>query len=168
MGRDRSPISQAVSGIAVLGAVLLVVSLFLDWFSISDGEEEISISGWNGLELGDLFFLLVFGAVVALVLGSLRAPATTTTDPRDRRTGAFLALGSLALLFVILAAITTVPTVEIFSAASGSDVDISRELGLFVAAAGAILLLLAGGVGAATQAEQRAEAEQGPPAPPAA
>jgi hypothetical protein len=167
MGQDRSPISQAVSGMAALGALLLVVSLFFDWFSASDGDNEISISGWNGLEFGDLLFVLIFGAVIALILGSMRAPATTPDDVRDRRTTAFLGLGALALLFVILAAITTVPTVELLDSGSGTNVDISREAGLFVAGAGAVLLLLAGGMGAATQAEKRAAAGQAPPTPPA-
>jgi hypothetical protein len=165
MGQDRSPISQAVSGMAALGALLLLVSLFFDWFSASDGSDEISLSGWNGLEFGDLLFVLIFGAVIAVILGSMRAPATTPADAPDRRTGAFLGLGALALLFVILAAITTVPTVQLLSAGSGTDVDISREPGLFVAAAGAILLLLAGGMGVATQAERRAVAQQAPTQP---
>jgi hypothetical protein len=165
MGQDRSPISQAVSGMAALGALLLLVSLFFDWFSASDGDNEISISGWNGLEFGDFLFLLIFGAVLAVILGSMRAPATTPADAPDRRTAAFLGLGGLALLFVILAAITTVPTVELLDSGSGTDVDISREAGLFVAAAGAILLLLAGGMGVASQAERRAAAERAPTQP---
>jgi hypothetical protein len=150
---------------AALGALLLVVSLFFDWFSASDGDNEISLSGWNGLEFGDLLFLLIFGAVIAVILGSMRAPATVPADAADRRTAAFLGLGGLALLFVILAAITTVPTVELLSSGSGTDVDISREAGLFVAGAGAILLLLAGGMGVATKAERRAVAEQAPTQP---
>jgi uncharacterized membrane protein len=163
MSQDRSPISQAVSGMALLGAVLLVVSLFLDWFSASDSEDTISINGWDGLEFGDVLFVLVLLAVLGVALGSSRTPSAAPGDPRDRRASAFLALGAISLLFVILAAITTIPTVELLSSGSGTDVDVSREPGLFVAGGGALLLLLAGGMAAATQAEQRRAVEQTPP-----
>ena len=169
MSRERSPVGQALSGMALVGAILLVVSLFLDWFTIGDAEEEISVNGWAGLEFGDFLFVLILLGTAGVVFAGRNATDETRGASRGRHASRLLGLGALALVFVGLAAITTVPTVEILGSFAGSEVETSREAGLFLAGGGALLLLISGVMGVATEAEGRRATESAPrPGPGAA
>lgn len=155
MPRDHSPIGQALGGIALLGAGLLFVSLFLDWFAISDASQEVTVSGWGGLEFADTLFVLIVVATIA-ALGMGQGPAIEERPGARRpRAALFFGFGGLALLFVVIAAFTTVPTVEILTSFAGGEVESSTKAGLYVAGGGAVLLLIAGAMGAAGEAEGR-------------
>lgn len=163
MPRDHSPIGQALGGIALLGAGLLFVSLFLDWFAISDASQEVTVSGWGGLEFADTLFVLILVATVA-ALGMGQGPASEErSGARRPRAALFFGFGGLALLFVVIAAFTTVPTIEILTSFAGGEVESSTKAGLYVAGGGAVLLLIAGAMGAATEAEGRRAGGRVPP-----
>ena len=151
MSRNSSPIALTLAVIGVIGAILLVVSLFLDWYSLSFEGEEVTLGGWNALEFGDVLFVLaLIGSIAALF--------------SDRRAVVFLALGVVALVFVAVAAATNVPVIEA-STSGDSEVDTSLEAGVYVAAGGVLLLLIAGGLGMAMDAEARPEADTATPPP---
>lgn len=108
--------------VAAAGAVLLAVTLFLDWY----GDDAEGVSGWNVFEVIDLLlaviallaistFLNRFGvdrrlpdvSLVALGLAALvlvasqlanEPPAVTFGDDIEPKTGAWLALAGAALL----------------------------------------------------------------------
>ena len=108
--------------VAAVGAVLLAVSLFLDWY----GDDAEGVSAWNVFEVIDLFlaaiallaistFLNRFGverrlpdvSLVALGLAALvlvasqlvnEPPAVTFGEDIEPQTGAWLALAGAALL----------------------------------------------------------------------
>lgn len=156
MSSKDSPVGLTLSVIGIVGAVVLVVSLSLDWYSLSfEGEEFQSISGWSSLEFGDSLFVLI-------LIGSVAAMFT------PRRALAFLGLGVVALVFVAVAAATNVPVIEL--TATGGEIDTSLEAGVFVAAGGVLLLLVAGGIGVAMDAEEgrAGQPEPAPAAPPPA
>ena len=103
--------------VAAIGAVLLIVSLGLDWYG--------PYSGFNSFEVLDL--LLVVLALVALAvlvdaLGLVRAPL---------RPGTLLAVGVLALVIVLSQLVNHPP--------AGYQDDV--ETGLWLGLAGAALML---------------------------
>jgi hypothetical protein len=106
--------------VAGLGAILLLVSLFLDWF-------EPGLTAWDTFEIVDLLLALIALAALAAAAGSL--------DPRvplDDRL--LLPLGGAATLLVVHALVDHPP------AASGVD----PAEGAWLALAGALLLLVGG------------------------
>nr|MDP8943902.1 hypothetical protein [Actinomycetota bacterium] len=70
--QDTEPLDAAIGGallivgplLAVLGAVLLLMSLFLEWY-------ETNLSGWTAFETLDLVLALAAVAGIALSLASL-------------------------------------------------------------------------------------------------
>ena len=103
--------------VAAVGAVLLIVSLGLDWYG--------PFSGFNSFEFLDLLLVvlaLVTLAVLAAELGLLRTPL---------REGTPLVIGVVALLVVLSQLVNHPPT------AVGRDV----ESGLWLGLAGAALML---------------------------
>ena len=103
--------------VAAVGAVLLIVSLGLDWY----GE----LSGFNSFEFLDLLLVvlaLITLAVLAAALGLLRTPL---------RPGTPLAIGVIALLVVLSQLINHPP--------AGIERDV--ETGLWLGLAGAALML---------------------------
>lgn len=150
MSPKGSPTGLALSVIGVVGAALLIVSLFLDWYSLG----EITLGGWSALEFGDVLFVLI-------LTESVRGAFS------ERRALMFLGFGVAALAFVAIAAATNVPTIEA-STAADSELGTSLEAGVFVAGAGALLLLVAGGLGVAIEAETPSSEGTAtpPPSPP--
>ncbi len=108
--------------LVTLGALLLLVSLFLNWFT---GE----ITAWEGFEVWDLvLFVLALGAIAAGL-------GLTTQDVEliDRR---LLPAGVVAVAVIVASQILDPPP-----AAAGSDPDTGAWLAL-----GATLVMLAGAV----------------------
>jgi hypothetical protein len=105
-----------------LGALLLLVSLFLDWFS---GE----ITAWEAFEVWDLvLFVLALGAIAAGM-----GIAAQQVDGIDRR---ILAAGVVAIAVIVAAQILDPPP-----AATGQDPEMGAWLAL-----GAALVMCAGAV----------------------
>jgi hypothetical protein len=103
--------------VAAIGAVLLIVSLFLDWYE--------QVTGFTVFEFLDLLLVvlaLVTLATLAAAVGLLRTPM---------RPGTPLVVGVLALLIVVSQIVNHPP------AATESDID----TGLWLALAGAALML---------------------------
>ncbi len=111
---------------AALGALLLLVSLFLDWYGDAGGDD--GITAWNSFELVDL--LLAALAVVA-IYAAFEALAPTRW-PRLHGVAA-RAAGPIALLLVFVA-IVNKPPVLLF--VPGAEL----EIGVWLALAGALLM----------------------------
>jgi hypothetical protein len=108
--------------VAAVGGLVLLVSLFLDWY----GDEGEGVSAWTVFE------------VVDLVLAALAALAITTLISRselERRLpdAPLIALGVTALVVVVAQLVNHPPAVN------GADAD--PEVGLWLALAGAAVLL---------------------------
>jgi hypothetical protein len=104
--------------VAAVGAVLLIVSLGLDWYG--------QLSGFNSFEFLDLLLVvlaLVTIAVLVAALGLLRTPL---------RPGTPLVIGAVALLVVLSQLINHPP--------AGIERDV--ETGLWLGLAGAALMLV--------------------------
>jgi hypothetical protein len=134
--------------VAAVGAVLLIVSLGLDWYG--------DLSGFNSFEFLDLLLVvlaLVTLAALAAALGLLRTPL---------RPGTPLVVGVIALVVVASQLVNHPP--------AGIERDV--ESGLWLALAGAALML-AGAVlstariAIAVEPRPRASTPAAPPPPPA-
>lgn len=108
-------------GLAVLGAVLLLVGLSLDWY-------EPQISAWTAFEIVDLLLAAIAAAVAAVSLA--RGPGR----PRLEALGAWLPIAALAALVLVLAALVNPPPAAI---------DRPLEIGAWVSLLGALLLVAA-------------------------
>jgi hypothetical protein len=106
--------------VAGLGAILLLISLFLDWF-------EPGLTAWDTFEIVDLLLALIALAALAAAAASLDLRV-----PLDDRL--LLPLGGAAALLVVHALVDHPP------AAIGAD----PAEGAWLALAGALLLLLGG------------------------
>jgi len=107
--------------LAALGGLLLLVSLFLDWY-------EPDVSAWDTFELADLVLAAV---AVAAVAGLLR-PLLSDRPPDPARERILLFLGLGALIIVIASLIQPPPRA----------LDHSPELGAWLGLAGAALIAL--------------------------
>src|SRR5947208_1307058 len=87
-----------VVGGAVLGSALMLISLFVDWYSISvptsSGTSHQSFDGWDSFEVADALFLFTF--VACLWIGAQRL-----TGVSDRGFG-WLAGICVATVFVLI------------------------------------------------------------------
>jgi hypothetical protein len=148
--------------IGVAGGVLLFVSLFLEWYESES--DEPSLTAFTVFEVLDLVLAaLALGAVVALVesLG-LRLPSSG----KSSRARLGLPLGAAALLLILLQLLNDPPFIV------GGDR--GPELGLWLALAGALLIVAGGLLSVAhislaldveeRRAERRAAATEPPPA----
>jgi hypothetical protein len=125
----RPPGGPALIGL--IGAGVLVISLFLDWFEVGANGESYSFSGWSALEFGDALICVIF--IVALV-------ALLRPGAGGRSTS--LTLGIFALVLVGTLAITTTPTLNLITETGSAETDL--KVGVFVAIGGALILLFAG------------------------
>jgi hypothetical protein len=106
--------------VAAIGAILLIVSLFLDWYE--------NLSGFTVFEFLDLLLValaIATRARLASDLGVLRAPS---------RPGLALVLAVLALLIVLSQIVNDPPAV---AGPNGSE----QDTGIWLALAGAILMV---------------------------
>lgn len=113
MVRRKIDLGEAL---AALGAVLLLVSLFLDWYE--------GLTGWEAFESLDLVVLLASLAVLAAVAGAFDWLGARLLAP----------LGLLLLVIVVVQLVEPPPAV----------VDQDLGTGAWLAVAGAALVLLGG------------------------
>ena len=137
MRSQRLPLGPLI---AALGAVLLLVSLFLDWYGGDDG----GVTAFTVFEALDLVLaalaLAALGALVAELGGRLPAIG-------DRLRQAAVAVGGLALLIVLSQLLNEPPVVAAVSSVSQDEV--GPDVGLWLALAGAALMLAGALLGAA-------------------
>lgn len=115
---------------ATVGAVLLAVSLFLDWFKAD--REESGLSGWTVFEVLDL--VLAGLALAALVAAVNRLGYRVPGAPRS-----LVPLGLVAVVVVGSQLLNHPP----------AGVDRSPEVGIWLALGAAVLILLGGVIGRA-------------------
>ena len=126
--------------VAAVGAVLLIVSLFLDWFK---GRGEQGLSGWTSFEVLDLVLAIL--AVIALLAAAERFGYTTPVAGRG-----LAPIGVLALVIVVSQLLNHPP------AGQGR----SPQVGAWLALGSAVLIAAAGVLGRA-----RISIELPPPEP---
>jgi len=130
---------QALDGarlLAGLGALILLVSLFLNWWGPSADAIELGnrggISAWNVFELVDI---VLAGLALAVLAGSIEA---VSRPGRSRLpTGLSAAAGPLAVALIVVSLINDPPLVRLAP-------DSSVEIGAWMALAGALLITLGG------------------------
>jgi hypothetical protein len=120
--------------IALLGVVLLLVSLFLEWFEVNaEGHGELGLTAWEAFEALDLV-LAGIGIAAIIIIGShllgRRSPIPERWEP---------ALATAALVIVGAGILNHPP------AAHGFD----ERVGAWLALAGAVLFVLGSLVGRA-------------------
>jgi hypothetical protein len=134
--------SRLTSGdvIAGVGAVVLVVALFLPWYGVS-----VELAGFSKSDTGtgrevlssiDMVLFLISAAAIAIV--AARAVGALPDARAVRVT--VLALGALAVLLVLYR-IVDIPT----SGDVPEDVELSRKVGIFIALLGAAAVAYGGG-----------------------
>jgi hypothetical protein len=103
---------------------VLLVALFLDWYSADGGA---SASGWESFSVTDVLLALaaLFGIALALGSATQRSPAVPQT------------VGQLAVPVAFVAAIAVV--IQALSLPVGAD---SREIGLWIGIAAALGVLV--------------------------
>ena len=137
--------------LVALGAITLLVSLFLDWF---EAEDEFAfgdgVSAWTVFEIVDLLLAaLAVAALVAAVEALIRPAGRTSLPPALARVA-----GPAALVLVVAALLNHPP------AAIGQSI----EEGGWIALAGALLMTLGALLGFARIALVVAPREPGPAA----
>jgi hypothetical protein len=126
---DRSPRLRRMSeridpgpALAAAGALMVLVSLFLDWY-------EPDLSGWTSFEIVDLLLAAISAAVIAAAVSRL----TRTTDRRPLIRDAWLpVLAATALLLVAVSLVNHPP----------ATVNLGEKAGIWIALAGSLLMLL--------------------------
>jgi hypothetical protein len=112
--------------VIALGAILLLVSLFLNWFGFGRGPDDDGFSAWTAFELVDLILAVLAIAAIA----AAAEPFVRSTPRLPENTGAIA--GPIALVLVAVSLINEPP------AAQGFDSDI--EIGAWLALAGAAIM----------------------------
>jgi hypothetical protein len=111
-----------------LGAVALLVSLFLDWYG--DEDSDSAVSGWTSFEIVDL--LLAATALAALYAAIVRLVALRRAPSAPE---ALLRLaGPLALVLIVVALIDPPPIL--------AGIDPGREQGIWIALAATAVMTL--------------------------
>lgn len=112
--------------VVALGALLLLLSLFLDWYGFGNGPNGDGFSAWTAFELADLILALLAIAAIAVAIEPVRR-----SEPRlPEQLGAFA--GPAALVLVVVSLINEPP------AAQGFDSEL--ELGAWLGLAGAAIM----------------------------
>jgi hypothetical protein len=132
--RPRAVVSPGLrspgEGLAWLGGLVLALSSFMSWYSVSIDELTLSVTGWHTGTLGKLIFFI--GLAVLALLG-LRA--TGFELPPSVPTGLVIALiGFVGTLFVLIRLIS-IP--DDFAPAG-------RSIGIWISLLAALLLIAAG------------------------
>jgi hypothetical protein len=111
-----------------LGALALLVAVFLDWFGDPAGDE--AINAWQSFELVDLLLAALALGALYVVVERIAAPAGVPRPP-----DALMPLaGPVALVLVIASLLDEPPLV--------SRLDPTLEVGAWVALAGALAMTL--------------------------
>ena len=108
----------------------MAASPFPDWYHLDTGDSHFQVSGWDAFEIVDL--LLVGAAIATLIIGARGS----------RWPGATAGL-SLLGLGAAIAAIVAVQMIDKPPLLSGG-LEITLEIGAWMALAGALLVLVAG------------------------
>ena len=122
--------------IAAVGAVALLVSLFLDWYGPGELGLGSAITAWTAFEITDLLLAVIS---IAALLGMAAITIPSAPLPQQPRNSPAI-LGGVAFVLVALNLINVPP------AANGA----SLETGAWIALAGSALMLI-GGVLAVTR-----------------
>ena len=144
--------------IAAGSALVLFISLFLDWYNVSVeglggvGGASQGGSAWDALGPGDFFLLLVVLAVLAIV--AMRALGAEPAGLPVPLSTIALGLGALALLYVLFRLL--VSPIDIPDALDDA-VDVGRSIGIFLALLSTIGIV----VGSFLSARERGEAVPG-------
>jgi hypothetical protein len=121
--------------IAAGAGVVLVISPFLDWYSVSAKNSIVSFSisgsGWDTLSW--VPWLVTITGLVAIAFAAARASGTTLPNLPASPGFIVLVLGALSTLFVLFRLVSTPD-----AGTSSSLVDISRSFGIFLAFLAAI------------------------------
>jgi hypothetical protein len=145
--------------IAAGGALVLFISLFLDWYNVSVeglgglGDASQGGNAFDALGFGPIFLLLVALAVIAIVV--MRALGAEPAGLPVPLSTIILGLGALAALYVLFR-LLVVPDGDVPEAAE-DFVDFGRSIGIFLAFL-ATLAITAGGF---LSARERGEAVPG-------
>jgi len=129
--RQAPGLPGLVIGLAGAAALLLTVSLFLDWYELSVATTEVSVtlSGWRILESVDALLVLCGIGGLGFAFAGRRTELAIT--------------GVIALALVLVVVLTDTPNTAV--AESGrSGVEVGAEIGQYVALGGAIVLAAAG------------------------
>jgi hypothetical protein len=116
--------------LVVVGAIALLVSLFLDWYGPGDLELGSAITAWTAFEITDI---LLAALALAALAGAVSAIAPETRLPESPSIAPSI-LGAAA--FVLVA----VNLIDVPPAARGA----SLETGAWIALAGSALMLIGG------------------------
>ena len=123
--------------VAAVSGLLLLISLFLTWYTRDEGFAELGFSAWEAL--GFIDALLFLAAALAIAVAVLRAlgnlPPRLAVSPGL----VVLAAGALSALLVLFRLLSVPDTVDVFDIA-----DVSRGLGIFVALVASLGLTLGG------------------------
>jgi hypothetical protein len=113
---------DAGAGLAAIGALMLLVSLFLDWY-------EPDLSAWTSFEIVDLLLAAISVAVLVAAVSRLtRAPARAPVigDPW------LPVLAGAALVLVALSLVNHPP----------ATINLGEKVGIWIALAGSLVMLL--------------------------
>lgn len=135
---------DAGAAVAALGAVLLLVSLFLDWY----GDDEEGLTAWTLFEVLDLLLAAIALWTIATFL------RRSGVEPR-LPDGPLVALGAAALLLTVSQMVDEPPAV--------SFTELDLKLGAWLALAGAAILL-AGALMSVARVSLSVSVEHPPPA----
>ncbi len=123
--------------VAGMGALVLLVSVFLSWVKVSVGPASSGASGWSSFSLAKLAFLAALIALVVIVLENVRPDIALPVAPSL----ILVACGGVGL-FCSVWHILFVPSAGTFAEAVG--VTVGRAFGVFVAALAAGALTYGG------------------------
>lgn len=123
--------------IAAISGLVLIISPFLDWYSISAKNSvvafSVSGSGWDALSW--VPWIVTIAGLAAIAIGVMRATGAATPQLPASPGFIVLVLGALATILVLFRILVTPD-----AGASSSLVDVGRSFGIFIA------LLAAAGV----------------------
>ena len=123
--------------LAGIGALVLPVTLFPDWYEMRGKYPEgadidrIGVDGWTAFEVVDLFLVLISVAVLIVIFGPVTTPRAVLP-----------ALGLAAAVLVGFELIDSPPEINFLAENSGFDVNL--ETGAWLALGAAFLILLGG------------------------
>ena len=120
----------APSVLAIAGAILMPVSLFLHWYHIDTGDSSFEMSGWNAFETVDI-------GLLAAALVAVYVVAVGPRRPRAAVSRAVLLTGGSAAAVIAIQLIDKPPLL-------GFGLHVSVRIGAVLGLAGAILVLAAG------------------------
>ena len=133
--RGAAAVRQALCGLGFLAALLLVVSTFLDLYTVSNGQT--TLRSVSGLEHHSVATLLLGLAAVPMALGALRGARP-----------AMAALAVLGIVILVVAVTVDLPAAldEGLLAVTYEGASASPSTGFFVETLAGVLLLAAGGL----------------------